>query len=367
MMGIILTNRMVRECSRLRDELKHAKYPLSPNSDSVRAVDVRYIYADPPTGKSGPGDAPLKAVGSKLSKLAKVDMFHLSPLPVNIPSLPSTLMGFSALEDDDEEDFKSIDPPTGNPKSAPYEPFSSIDPVPIPGKAHAPRISSGLAMTAPKTTDWEPVRPNLFKGHSPSSSCSTSPTKETPLRERAMSHASDTAKPRDTSLGRQYSLREETRSRGPVDQQRRRVQLQDLLDSSANSTSASLPAHSHVLAIMSSGTSPPRSFSSQSHTSSIGSKPSPPPPPPLLSQRPPLISHASSAAIQLERDRQREKEREREREKEREREREREQKEREQEQERERRQMGPPNPLRDTTVQRMGSIGRAAGKNKIYS
>lgn len=45
-----------------------------------------------------------------------------------------------------------------------------------------------------------------------------------------MSHASDTAKLGDGSLGRHGSLREESRTRDPVDRHRRRIQLHDLMD-----------------------------------------------------------------------------------------------------------------------------------------
>ncbi|KZP34034.1 hypothetical protein FIBSPDRAFT_210440 [Athelia psychrophila] len=281
-------------------------------------------------------------------------MFHLSPLPVNIPSLPA-MTNFNALEDDEEdEDFKSIDKSPIDPKSTPYEPFSSIDPFPVASKTHVPRVSSGLAMTAPKTIDaWECATPASTKGYSPPASCSASPTKEVSRRERSMSHASDTVKPRDSSLGHNPS-REESRSRDPVDYHRRRVQLHDLLESPGTSTSSSLPTHSYLQAIMTSESGPPRSLSSQSQGSAFGSRISPPP-----STRPPLISHASSAAILLERERL-----------EREKERAREQKEREVKDRYIERRHTVSASSRDWASQgSFGSLGRAAGKNanKIYS
>lgn len=352
-----------RECVRLRDELKHAKYPINLNSDAPRAVDVRHIYAVPESPSDDSEDLPWEpesvADSKSPSKPSKTAMFHLSPLPVNIPSLPSTLDNFDALDDEeDEEDFKSIDKLSVDPKSTPYEPFSSIDPLPISGKTHAPRISSGLAMTVPKTIDtWESSRPTSLKSYSPPASCSSSPTKEAPLRERSMSHASDTAKPRDGSLGRHGSLREESRTRDPVDHHRRRVQLHDLLDHSGTSTSSSLPTHSYLQAIMGPESGPPRSLSSQSTSSNLSSRMSPASP----ATRPPLISHASSAAIQLERQRlEREKEREKERE----------QKDKEAKERGIERRHTVSSSSRDFTNHgSFGSIGRSAGRNttKIYA
>lgn len=342
-----------KECAKLRDELKHAKYPFIVPSDSARAIDVRHIYAVPESPSDTFEDMHLEAdssTDSKSSKPSKTAMFHLSPLPVNIPSLPS-MTNFNALDDDeDDEDFKSIDKSPMDSKLTTYEPFSSIDSLPIASKTHVPRVSSGLAMTAPKTIDaWESTPPASTKGYSPPASCSASPTKEVSRRERSMSHASDTAKPRDDSLGRNPS-------RDPVDYHRRRVQLHDLLESPGTSTSSSLPTHSYLQAIMTSESGPPRSLSSQSQGNALSSRISPPPP-----TRPPLISHASSAAMQLERERlEREKERERERG----------QKEREAKDRYIERRHTVSSSSRDWANHgNFGSLGRVAGKNanKIYS
>jgi len=312
---------------------------------------------------------------AKLRKLGRDDMFHLSPLPVNIPPLPSAILGFSALAEHDDDAKHARD----KAKSIAYDdllPRSSTEPIPIPRKPHAPRISSGLAITVPKGLDiWESSPCSFPVGYDvPMGSCFTSSveTADSSLRDRPTPSLTPDIKSREASPSHQYPYHPEHRERDPVDQrEHRRVQLHDLLDSQR---STSLPTNSQLQSILSSESRPTasRSHSWQSaspappHPMSnvnLGTSPKPPSPSPsVLSQSrhsaslhgAPVMSHASSAAIQLERERLRaEKERESARDAERDR----------------RQQGGASSSLRDTTNahHRMGSIGNGKMKMAVYA
>lgn len=278
-------------------------------------------------------------------------MFHLSPLPANIPPLPSAIQGFSALaeEDDDIRPSRMDDQPVARyspprPQMSSHILRSSTKPIAISSNS----TSNAMTVSVPQSLDlWEAGAPrSLPRGYDVTmGSASTSPSKEHAMRPPV----------------RQYHHSDRGLDRDPVD--RRRVQLHDLL---GNPVSASLPTQSHVqstasASAMITGSSPPRSQSSTSST-----RASPPASIRGLHQnptRPPLISHASSAAIQLERERMREKEREKERERERERERE----QRERERERDRRPTISSGSLRDTTnsmARRKDNIGHSGGKSR---
>ena len=324
---------------------------------------------------SGADEPAIRADGygdTNLHNPARDDMFHLSPLPVNIPPLPSAVMGFSALAEDDDGANNGRDKLQFTVYSHSV-PRSSTEPIPIPKKSHAPRVSSGLAITVPTTTDfWESGTPCSFPvGRDvPMNSCSVSPVapSESSRRDRPNPSPAQETKSRQPSPTQQHFYHEERRERDPIEH--RRVQLHDLLDSPRSS---SLPANSKLQSILS---SEPRPSTSRSHSlqsvsqaslpphpiptpsPGAGSKP-PSPSPSNLSQsygsrygnssRPTLISHASSAAIQLERERQRA------------------EKERESTRERDRRQAGSSSSLRDSTNahHRMGNVGHGNGKAKV--
>jgi hypothetical protein len=375
---------VLSECKRLEDDLKNAKYPLP---EAPRSFDVRHFYGPEnrmdTSGTDGQFIKADKVGDAQLRPQGKDDMFHLSPLPANIPSLPSAILGgFSALAEDDD-DVKKVNNKQWNDQrvishDVPNRP--TVEPIPIPTNPHAPRVSSGLAMTIPKTLDLmgsdvsrlPPKAQDVTMG-----SCSTSPTADHPSRDRHTPSQAKEPKARETSLGRQYLYNEERRARDPGDQ-RRRFQLHDLLDSPMSS---SLPTNSQLQSILSSETSPTRSSPVQqspqklSPSNSIASMKSLANNPASLSSslgqsqsghhiplRPPLISHASSAAVQLERERLRaEKEREKERESKRERE-----QERQRERERPSRHAASSNSLRDSTNanHRTGG-GNGNGKTKV--
>jgi len=264
-------------------------------------------------------------------------------------------------------------------KFVPYDhPLPRPQPIPIPNKHHAPRVPSGLAITVPKTLDlWESGSPRSFpQGYDVSmGSRSTSPmatAEQQSIRDRSTPSQAPEFRAKDTSPSRQYSYKEERREheRDPVDH--RRVQLHDLLDSQ---TSASLPTNAQLQSILSSESKPVhnRSYSMQSLSHPpLPRNPSPPnqnqgtsaKPSPSSSfsqnhgslhsaytSRTPLpMSHASSAAMQLERIRA--------------------EKERENNRERDlQRQATPSSSLRDTTNsrQRMGSIGNGKAKMQVYA
>lgn len=377
------------ECRRLEEDLKNAKYPLP---EAPRSVDMRYFYSsDNRMDTSGADEQLIKADAhneAQLRKLGKDDMFHLSPLPTNIPPLSSTILGFSALVEDDDDLKKMNDKPFIDQRVVAYDipNRSAVEPIPIPTNPHAPRVSSGLAMSVPKTFD--PVASTLSRlppraQDVTMGNCSTSPPADHVSRDRHTPSQTTEPKARETSLGRQYIFNEERRARDGVDQRdRRRVQLHDLLDSPMSS---SLPTNSQLQSILSSDTSPTRlSPIRDTHSASQTPTPSNSNASSKLSAnnsaalssslgqsqgshhmpiRPPLISHASSAAVQLERERLRaEKERESNREREPERDRER-------DRDRERRQGSSTSSLRDSTNasthHRVGGNGKS--KVQIYS
>ena len=375
----------------LEEELKHAKYPYGPTSDAPRSVDVSYFYSPANNmDTSGAGEQPMNVDvygDAKLRKLANEDMFHLSPLPVNIPPLPSAIQGFSALAEDDDDIKGTRDKSMSySQKSIVYDhtlPRSAIQPIPIPNKSHVPRVSSGLAITVPETFDpWESGTPPSFPQAYDFSmgGCSASPMAEPSIRGRPTPSQASELRVGGPSPTRQYLYndghREHGRERSPVGQwEHRRVQLHDLLGSQKSS---SLPANSQPQSILSSEIRPPhsRSYSVQSVSQTpVPTNPSPTPstsmkssPSPILSQNhgnhhtanstprtAPLISHASSAAIQLERERLRaEKEREGNRDR-----------------EQDRRQQGGSSSgsLRDTTNahQRMGNLASGKPKTQLYA
>ena len=362
---------------RLDKELKHAKYPYSPLQEGT--LPVFFVPANR-MDTPGADEQPMKVDmygDAKLRKLVHDDMFHLSPLPVNMPPLPSAIIGFSALAEDDDDVKQTRD----RAKSMTYGdivPRSSTEPIPIPRKPHAPRIPSGLAITVPKGLDiWESGSPGSFPVtyDVPMGSCfaSSVETTESSLRDRSTPSLTPDAKSRQASPSRPYPHHAEQRERDPVEQrEHRRVQLHDLLDSQR---SASLPTNSQLQSILSSESRPvaSRSHSWQSASPAppypisnvTSTKSSSPSPPSALSQshggRPntsihtgPVMSHASSAAIQLERDRLRaEKERENARDGERDRQ----------------QQGGSASSLRETTNahHRMASIGNAKVKMAVYA
>jgi len=327
----------------LEEELKHAKYPYGPTSDAPRSVDVSYFYSPANNmDTSGAGEQPMNVDvygDAKLRKLANEDMFHLSPLPVNIPPLPSAIQGFSALAEDDDDMPETFDP-----------------------------WESGTPPSFPQAYDFS------------MGGCSASPMAEPSIRGRPTPSQASELRVGGPSPTRQYLYndghREHGRERSPVGQwEHRRVQLHDLLGSQKSS---SLPANSQPQSILSSEIRPPhsRSYSVQSVSQTpVPTNPSPTPstsmkssPSPILSQNhgnhhtanstprtAPLISHASSAAIQLERERLRaEKEREGNRDR-----------------EQDRRQQGGSSSgsLRDTTNahQRMGNLASGKPKTQLYA
>ncbi|KIM81259.1 hypothetical protein PILCRDRAFT_506117 [Piloderma croceum F 1598] len=343
-------------CKQLAEELKRAKYPYGSLSEVPRSIDMSYFYSASNMDTSGASEQPMNVDvygDAKLRKLANEDMFHLSPLPVNIPPLPSAIQGFSALAEDDDakdKDTRANSMSYGQ-KSVVYEhslPRASIQPIPIPNKSHVPRVSSGLTITVPETLDlWGSGTPLSFPhGYDvPMGSCSISPVASTEQSIRGRPTPSQCSEIRTggPSPNRSYhhdGQCEHERERSPIDQrEHRRVQLHDLLNSQRSS---SLPANSHLQSILSSETRPSASRSYSLHSVSQTTVPTNPSPAPTLStsvksspspvpsqshgghhttnpiRTAPLISHASSAAIQLERDRLRaEKERESSRERER--------------------------------------------------
>jgi len=343
-------------CKQLQEELKRSKYPYSSFSEASHSVDMNYVYPASNKDTSGASEQPMNVDvygDAKLRKLANEDMFHLSPLPANIPPLPSAIQGFSALAEDDDAKDTHENSTSYNQKSVVYEqslPRASIQPIPIPNKSHAPRVSSGLVLNVPETLDhWASGTPlsfthgyDVFMG-----SCSTSPTvsAEQSMRSRLTPSQCPEIRIGGPSPSPNHSYChdghcEHERERSPIDQrEHRRVQLHDLL---SNQRSSSLPTNSQLQSILSSETRPSasRSYSTQSVSqTTIPTNPSPAPnlstsakssPSPISSQSygshhaamptrtAPLISHASCAAIQMERERA-EKERENSRERERER------------------------------------------------
>lgn len=287
---------------------------------------------------------------AKLRKLANEDMFHLSPLPVNIPPLPSAIQGFSALAEDDDAKDKDTraNSMSYSQKSVVYEnslPRASIQPIPIPNKSHVPRVSSGLTITVPDSLDlWGSGAPLSFpQGYDVSMGGSPMASTEQSIRGRPTPSQYPEVRIGGPSPNRSYhhdGQCEHERERSPIDQrEHRRVQLHDLLN---NQRPSSLPSNSQLQSILSSEIRPSasRSYSLQSISQTpVPTNPSPAPslstsvkssssPVPFQShgghhttipiRTAPLISHASSAAIQLERDRLRaEKERESSRERER--------------------------------------------------
>lgn len=347
-------------------------------------------------GPSSVGETP----SEKLRRLAKEEMFHLSPLPANIPPLPSAIQGFSALAEEDDDDFSPPEKPVKQQKAITYRTTSqsAIEPAGIPTGLDGPMKGADL---------WESGGPcSIPKGYDvPIASCSTSPPAESPaMRDRSgLSRMLDSTS-KEKGLSRQFlyndERRERERDRSPPaeSQDRRRYQLHNILDSPMANTSPA-PLNSYMQSMSSSDRPPTRTHSAQPPPAKT---PSPPIPGsktsssatitpsssvghgngfPSIPVRPSLnqMSHASSAAQQMERDRLRaEKEREslraeKERESLRDRERERE---REREKERDwvervaadRRQTGSSNSLRDSTnAHRMGSIGKASGKAKMQA
>jgi len=377
---------------RLDAELKEAKHSYSPLSEAPRSVDIRYFYAPAPhMDTSGAGEQHMNVDmygDANLSKFRNEDMFHLSPLPVNIPPLASAIPPFSALAEDEDDVNRSRDKPMSfGQKLAGYGqslPRSSIQPIPIPKKNHAPRVSSGLVITVPDSGDlWGQGTPQSFPpGYDiPMGSCSTSPVGTSERSTRHRPSPPPTAEIKETSPVRQYAYdgEHEEHERGHQVDQRdyRRVQLHDLLD---NQRSSSLPTNSQLRSILSSDVRPShtRSYSMHSASPTTGHfNPSPSPSPSTsskpspatflnqnhsnrssanLSRATPPISHASSAAIQLERERLRaEKEREREASRERERDR--------------RLQVETSTSLRDSTNahHRMGNISNGKARVQVYT
>lgn len=313
----------------------------------------------------------------KLRRLAKEEMFHLSPLPANIPPLPSAIQGFSALagEEDDEIEFNPPEKPVKQKAitypSRPNASQAAIEPAGIPTGLNGPMKGTDL---------WESGGPcSIPKGYDvPIASCSTpSPGTEASMtRDRSgVSRMLDSA---SKEKSRQFSYKnDERRERErtpPVESQdRRRYQLHDILDSPMVNPSDRQLTRTQPPPVRTPSPSPSGNKASSSATSTATPTPSSsvghgnnnfPPVPirPSLNQ----ISHASSAAQQMERDRLREREREREREKEKEREKERDWVERVAA---DRRQTSSSNSLRDSTNahhhHRMGSIGRSSGKAKV--
>jgi hypothetical protein len=279
--------------------------------------------------------------GTKIRNSEK-DTLYLSPLPECIDHLPSSLKSFIALPEV-EYDFEktkdteqtsnrqtvSLGPehtPSNEAPPTPLEYHSRTHafPVrsstePISANPHAPKVSSGLSLTAPRDPsiyDQDTRVSSRESSRRSSRHSSPSPFKPSPQTRSSVPIPDTYSRDR----GRSFVLPQN----GP---EQLRSQLQDLL---SNPVSSSLPNISHFPSSNVHG-SPPESRSS----SSTSPRPLPPPHhsstfPPLVTSTPPIppphrsssaltiqrpvISHASSAALALEKERQKAEKERRERE-----------------------------------------------------
>ena len=294
-------------------------------------------------------------IKTKHIRSASKETLYLSPLPENIDPLPSSLKSFVALPEVDYEfdKAKDIDETTQDVNfTLPFipEPASSVaEPLHLASEpllrnkppllrsatepalkdSRVPKVSSGLSLTAPTGSDLrehETSRPFVripdVQGASHRSNRHSSPSTFRPPPATPQQPIPD-REPYTRDRGRSFVLSQN-------EPEQLRSQLHDLL---SNPVSSSLPNISHfpsVVPVPAQPSSPP------SRTATATARPTPPPPPCPATNPPktvtppishshtphnsaatrPVISHASSAALALEKERQKA-EQERQKEKER--------------------------------------------------
>jgi hypothetical protein len=302
------------ECDRLHERLRRLSL------DDLSAVEGQG-YAKPDEIPFPTQDSMLESMirGIKIQNPEKEGLY-LSPLP-EIETLPSSLKSFVALP---EVDYESDKPKNVSPVKDSIAPIADLvhavpeHPIPINttppmSNPHAPKVSSGLSLTAPRGPS---VCDQDMQTRSRSSSLfSTRDSSPSPYASKSAAPSRQPIAIRDTysrDRGRSMVL-------GPNEPEKLRSQLYDLL---SNPVSSSMPNISHfpsknAIPAPASPLSPhPPSSVSQHATAYPNGGPyapvavSPPPVPQSHSPHKPaapqrsVISHASSAAMALEKERQ---------------------------------------------------------------
>ncbi|KAH7926582.1 hypothetical protein BV22DRAFT_1104217 [Leucogyrophana mollusca] len=317
----------VQECKALREELKRARVAFNPLPQFQRPIEVRYFYAaDSKFPASSMDD--LK-VAKKLEGLQgqEEDTFHLSPLPENIPPLPSALQSFSALAEDSDEDSSSKNivegveeaPDRSNGELTMAYPLPqprAADPIPIPDRPRVSRQTSCASVTMSDVAElWQsglsssrPREQDVVMSSRPPSPSSRYPS------DRVSSNYDSRSK--DQVVTRQVLSSDDQKER-----ERWKAQLHDLLDSPMMSSSL----HSNMSVSVRSDHFVEPHPPMVSRPSSSNARANPPSRPTSATHLPSSsvsshvaaatthrqgMTHASSAALQLEREK-RERERER--------------------------------------------------------